>query len=98
MRRLLLTIAIASLFASLAAQAADKVVKRGVGGASQIVPAGATYVQLDQNNNEVARFAAGKSMGVTDCAQVPCPDTFKPGTVCWKCKERLTGGAAPQAK
>jgi len=101
MRRLVLTIALACLFASLAALAADKPVKRGVGGAVgtnvQVVPAGKTYVQLDQNNKEVARFAAGKSMGVTDCAQVPCPETFKPGTVCWKCKERpLTG--ATQAK
>ena len=54
---------------------------------SVIVPQGQTYVKLDSTNRAMSTFAAGHSMGVLNCAQVPCPSDFKPGTVCWKCKE-----------
>jgi hypothetical protein len=51
------------------------------------VPEGQTYVKLDRSNRAIGTFAAGQPMGVLNCAQVPCPSTFKPGTVCWKCEE-----------
>jgi len=55
------------------------------------VPAGKTYVYLDENNKEVARKRSGQTAGttgVTDCAEVPCPSTFDKNVVCWKCKKR----------
>ena len=54
---------------------------------SVMVPSGQTYVKLDRSNKAMATFGAGQRMGVLNCAQVPCPSTFKPGTVCWKCEE-----------
>ena len=54
---------------------------------SVVVPQGQTYVKLDRSNRAMSTFAAGHSMGVLNCAQVPCPSDFKPGTVCWKCQE-----------
>ncbi len=55
------------------------------------VPAGKTYVYLDENGKEVARRRAGQSAsaaGVMDCAIVDCPSTFDKSVVCWKCKKR----------
>ena len=52
-----------------------------------MVPEGQTYVKLDRSNRMMGTFAGGQRMGVLNCAQVPCPSTFKPGTVCWKCEE-----------
>jgi hypothetical protein len=53
------------------------------------VPAGKTYVYLDENGKEVSRRRAGQSAraaGVVNCAQIPCPPDFDKGIVCWKCK------------
>jgi hypothetical protein len=52
-----------------------------------MVPTGQTYVKLDQSKKAIGTFTAGQSMGVLNCAQIPCPSTFNPGTVCWQCKE-----------
>ena len=91
MKKLLLIITIASLPA-LALMGGDKKAK------DKIVPKGKTYVQLNAKNKEIARFKAGqKAVGITDCAQVPCPGTFGPDVVCWKCKERpITSGTTSQ--
>jgi hypothetical protein len=61
-----------------------------------VVPSGKTYVKLDTAGHEVARFSSGQTMARTvDCAQVPCPGTFGPDVVCWKCKERPDNVVAP---
>jgi hypothetical protein len=55
-----------------------------------LVPAGKTYALLDEKGKTTKRFRAGTKTSMTvDCVQVPCPDTFEKGVVCWKCKERL---------
>jgi hypothetical protein len=56
-----------------------------------VVPRGKTYVLLDAGNKKIGDFMSGQktTMGVTDCVQVNCPDTFGKDVVCWKCKERL---------
>jgi hypothetical protein len=50
------------------------------------VPRGSTYVVLDNNGKEIAKFKAGQktTMG-GDCVIVKCPDTFDPRVTCWKC-------------
>ncbi len=62
-----------------------------------VVPQGQTYVLFNEKGTKIATYAAGaeptilaRSKGgtTTDCAQIPCPETFKPGTICWKCKQR----------
>ena len=41
---------------------------------------------------KLPRAGSGSNSGQTNlaadinCAQVPCPDVFAPGVVCWKCK------------
>ncbi len=56
-----------------------------------VVPRGKTYVLLDAGGKKIGDFMSGQktTMTVTDCVQVPCPNTFDKGVVCWKCKERL---------
>jgi hypothetical protein len=57
---------------------------------NMVVPHGKIFVKINSKGQEVAPFAAGQTMrvGITDCAEVPCPGTFRPDVVCWKCKER----------
>jgi hypothetical protein len=82
MKKLLLIIAVATIPAIAVLTAGEKKVQQ------KVVPKGKTFVQLDAKNKEVARFKAGQSMGIIDCAEVPCPSTFGKDVVCWKCKER----------
>ena len=58
---------------------------------AQKVPAGKTYVQVDEKGKEVKRFKSGEqtTMAVADCVQVNCPRSFDRDVVCWKCVERL---------
>ena len=81
MKKLLLIITIVSLPA-IAMLGGEKKAKE------KVVPKGKTFVQLNTENKEVARFKAGQKMGIIDCAEVPCPSTFGKDVVCWKCKER----------
>jgi len=54
------------------------------------VPAGKTYqVQIGERQG-FQSFAAGTTVGGTDCVQVKCPSTFEDDVTCWKCKESLT--------
>lgn len=32
-----------------------------------------------------------------DCVKIPCPEGWKPTTVCWECKERPTSSAVNRA-
>ena len=87
MKKIMIMLALAALpFLYLMSAAID--------GAAQVksktvqVPQGKTFVKLDQTGKIVARFSSGRSMGITDCAQVPCPGTFDKDIVCWKCVER----------
>ena len=53
------------------------------------VPAGKTYVYLDNNGKEVSRRRAGQSAraaGVLNCVKIPCPPTFDKDVVCWQCE------------
>ena len=102
MKKIIVTLALASLplvyFLSVAteAQQVQNRIQQGKTAPEHtvMVPTGQTYVKLDRSNRAIGTFAAGHSMGVLNCAQVPCPSTFKPGTVCWKCEE----SASLQAK
>ena len=59
----------------------------------QVVPTGKTYVKLDANNKEIARFGAGQTTaGIKDCAIIKCPSTFGSDVVCWKCEDRPSTG------
>ena len=95
MKKGMVTLALASVsflylmgVATEAQQVPSKTVQgKTVQGKTVMVPPGQTYVKLNRSNRAIGTFAAGRSMGVLNCAQVPCPSDFKPGTVCWKCKE-----------
>jgi hypothetical protein len=95
MKKLVVALALASLslfylmsVATEAQQVQNKTTQgKTVKEQTVMVPAGQTYVKLDRSNKAMGTFAAGQPMGVLNCAQVPCPSTFKPGTVCWKCEE-----------
>jgi hypothetical protein len=55
------------------------------------VPKGKTFVYFDGAGAEVGRTKSGqraRRANITDCAQVPCPSTFGPDIVCWKCVAR----------
>ena len=52
------------------------------------VPAGQTYQIQLEGETTFTRYASGAALGVIDCAQIPCPGTFGPDVICWKCKER----------
>jgi hypothetical protein len=55
------------------------------------VPKGKTYVYFNAKGAELSRKSSGQSTranNITDCAQVPCPSTFGPNIICWKCVER----------
>lgn len=99
MKKIVLTLALASLslfYLMSVAPEAQQVQSKAIQGKTLegktleqtvMVPQGQTYVKLDRSNRAIGTFAAGQPMGVLNCAQVPCPSTFKPGTVCWKCEE-----------
>ena len=95
MKKLMVTLALASLslfYLMSVATEAQQVQNKTTQGKTTLdqtvmVPTGQTYVKLDRSNRAIDTFAAGHRMGVLNCAQVPCPSTFKPGTVCWKCEE-----------
>jgi len=96
MKKIVLTLALASLslfYLMSVAPEAQQVQNKAIQGKTTpleqtvMVPEGQTYVKLDRSNRAIGTFAAGHPMGVLNCAQVPCPSTFKPGTVCWKCEE-----------
>lgn len=96
MKKIVLTLALASLslfYLMSVAPEAQQVQNKAIQGKTApleqtvMVPQGQTYVKLDRSNRAIGTFAAGHPMGVLNCAQVPCPSTFKPGTVCWKCEE-----------
>lgn len=95
MKKLLIALAFASLslfYLMSVAPEAQQVQNKTMQGKTTLdhtvmVPSGQTYVKLDRSSRPIGTFAAGQRMGVLNCAQVPCPSTFKPGTVCWKCEE-----------
>jgi hypothetical protein len=95
MKKLLVALALASsslVYLMSVATEAQQVQTKPIQGKTTLertvtVPEGQTYVKLDRSNRAIGTFAAGHPMGVLNCAQVPCPSTFKPGTVCWKCEE-----------
>jgi hypothetical protein len=96
MKKLVVALAFASsalvYLMSVATEAQQVQTKPAIQGKTAVehtvmVPEGQSYVKLDRSNRAVGTFAAGQRMGVLNCAQVPCPSTFKPGTVCWKCEE-----------
>ena len=94
MKKFMFILALAALpflyLMSAATEAAEPVKKvEQPKGETLVVPKGKTYVKVDEKGKEIGRFTAGKLMrGVADCAQVPCPVTFGPDIVCWKCVER----------
>jgi hypothetical protein len=58
---------------------------------SKIVPPEKEYVIFDAQGRQILDLKAGDSTsGVTDCAQIPCPESFDSDVVCWKCVERIT--------
>jgi|SRR5437763_16855673 hypothetical protein len=94
MKKVVATLALAGLssfylmsVATEAQQVQNKTLQGRAVEQTVMVPQGQTYVKLDRSNRAIGTFAAGHPMGVLNCAQVPCPSTFKPGTVCWKCEE-----------
>jgi hypothetical protein len=96
MKKLMVALALASsslvYLMSVATEAQQVQTKPAIQGKTAVehtvmVPQGQTYVKLDRSNRTIGTFGAGHSMGVLNCAQVPCPSDFKPGTVCWKCQE-----------
>ena len=86
MKTLMLTLAFVAVPALCLVSAEPK--KPALQPMELVVPAGKTYVKLDQNGKEIARFRAGQRMqhATSDCVQVDCPDTFGKDIVCWKCK------------
>ena len=86
MKTLMLMLAFAAVPALCLVSAEPK--KPALKSMELVVPAGKTYVKLDQNRKEIARFSAGQRMrhATSDCVQVDCPDTFGKDIVCWKCK------------
>jgi hypothetical protein len=95
MKKLMVALALASsslVYLMSVATEAQQVQTKPIQGRNAVehtvmVPQGQTYVKLDRSNRTIGTFAGGHSMGVLNCAQVPCPSDFKPGTVCWKCQE-----------
>ena len=50
------------------------------------VPIGKTYAVIGKNGKQLAKFTSGRTTTLTtNCVMVPCPDTFSPDVVCWKC-------------
>ena len=58
-----------------------------------VVPANQTYNVYDENGKLLGTYTEGKTVIVPaskgkkkiNCAEVPCPKTFRKGTTCWKC-------------
>jgi hypothetical protein len=89
MKKLALILALAAVPPICLMQAQENKIVESEGKSHVIVPKGQTYVKLNAKGKEIARFTAGQAMRVIgDCAQVPCPKTFDPRIVCWKCMPR----------
>lgn len=59
--------------------------------ANHVVPEKTNILVYDEKGTLLRKASSGSKVGgkgVVDCAQVPCPSTFDPGIICWKCKER----------
>jgi hypothetical protein len=59
--------------------------------ATTVVPEKTSILVYDEHGTLLRKATSGTKVGgkgVVDCAQVPCPSTFDPGIICWKCKER----------
>lgn len=54
------------------------------------VPRGKTYAIQREGRREFDILATGATLPQVDCVQIPCPSSFDPEVVCWKCKESLT--------
>jgi hypothetical protein len=85
MKRILIPLVIALALGSVVSfgQVASKLPSK--------VPKGKTYVYYDSKGKELRRRKSGQSArsnNITDCAQIPCPSTFGPDIICWKCVER----------
>lgn len=65
-----------------------------------VVPKNRVYIIESSAGKTIATYKAGQKVQlggsavsasgkkVVDCVQIECPGTFKPGTICWKCKAR----------
>lgn len=93
---LLLVVSILFLLNKVSAQSAT--IKK-LNDSTIMVPSGVT---VPKNNTYFIKSATGKTLStykagqkvripanrVIDCVQIPCPGSFGPDVVCWKCKER----------
>jgi hypothetical protein len=94
MKKFALILTLGALSSICLMNCAEQSTTAGPGGEKPIVvPQGKTYVVLNEQQKEIARFSTGQVMakGITDCAMIPCPPTFPKDTVCWKCKKRPKG-------
>ena len=63
---------------------------------NMVVPANQTFYVYDENrkligtytggNTVIVPLSKGKKKKQLNCAKIPCPKTFRPGTTCWECR------------
>src|SRR6266516_6498480 len=76
MKKFALILTLGALSSICLMNCAEQSTKAGHGGEKPIVvPQGKTYVVLNEQQKEIARFSTGQVMakGITDCAMIPCP-------------------------